>query len=198
MSEKEINFFNQLAQRWDDLRCADNDKISRLVAMAGLREGDAVLDVGCGTGVLLPFLKQAVGVDGHITAVDYAANMIARAAEKNKHLTGIDYACADIREFCPAALLDAVICFNFFPHIKDKEAFIVNMKTRLKHGGALIIMHDISRQAVNAVHQSSDTVKNDRLPDSSAVAGMLIAAGYEVPVWMDNDEFYFIKAVYKM
>lgn len=195
MSEKEITFFNQLAQRWDDLRCADGEKITTLVTMTGIQPGDSVLDVGCGTGVLLPFLSQAVGESGSVTAIDFAANMVARAAEKHTHLHGINYIIGDILAFEPPQLFDQIICFNFFPHINDKPAFAVRMNSLLNPGGALIIMHDLSRQAVNAVHKTSEVVKNDRLPASEKVAEMLQLAGYSVLIATDNDEYYFIRAV---
>lgn len=195
MSDKEINFFNQLAERWDDLRSADHDKITVLVAMIGIEEGDSILDVGSGTGVLLPFLKQAAGESGQITAIDFAANMLALAAAKHQHLSGISYVTGDILSFEPKQAFDKIVCFNFFPHINDKPAFLTKMKTLLKPGGALIIMHDLSRQAVNAIHRTSDVVKNDRLPASEKVAEMLQLAGYSVLLALDKDAYYFIKAV---
>ena len=69
------------------------------------------------------------------------------------------------------------------------------MKMLLKPGGTLIIMHDLSRQSVNDVHKTSDVVKNDRLPASEKVEEMLLLAGYSVLLALDNDDYYFIKAI---
>lgn len=195
MSEKEILFFNQLAERWDDLRSADQKKISMLVGMINISEGDSIVDVGSGTGVLLPFLKHASGESGQITAIDFAANMIALSAAKHRHLTGITYVTGDILGYEAPQPFDKIVCFNFFPHISDKPVFLHQVKHLLKPGGMLVIMHDISRHAVNAIHQTSDIVKNDRLPDSKAVSELLQLAGYSVQTATDNDEYYFIKAV---
>ena len=163
--------------------------------MAALGEGDTVLDVGCGTGVLSPFLKKAVGDTGQITAIDFAAKMIARAIDNNKHVAGINYITGDINKFKAETPLDKIICLNFFPHISDKPAFAEKMKAMLKQGGALIIMHDISRKAVNSLHASSTAVKDDVLPDVNLVAAMLQSAGYSILNAMENDELYFIKAI---
>jgi len=56
-----------------------------LVAKIGIQNGNTVLDVGCGTGVLVPHLKAAIGEPGKITTIDFAANMIAQAAKKTKN-----------------------------------------------------------------------------------------------------------------
>ena len=187
-------FFNQLAQRWDDLRCADDNKIAALVAMIGINTGDTVLDVGCGTGILLPFLKKVLGETGNITAIDFAANMITRAAAKHRHLSGITYVTGDILDYQPPQAFDKIICFNFFPHVKDKTAFLAKMKSMLKTGGILVIMHDLSRQAVNAIHAGNTTVQDDRLPPSDIVAQMLQQADFSVLAAVDNNDYYFIKA----
>lgn len=195
MTERGRDYFNGLAERWDDMRAADGGKIAGLVGLAGLRAGDAVLDAGCGTGVLIPYLRAAVGETGRITAVDYAANMIARAREKFGVYENVALVTGDIRTYAPETCFDAVFCFNFFPHIADKPAFAGQVRRMLRDGGALIIMHDKSRRAVNAIHKGSDVVRDDRLPEGEAVAAMLAAAGYGVRMVIDDEEKYFIKAV---
>jgi len=44
-----------------------------------LEPGDAVLDVGCGPGVNFEMLRDAVGPDGHVLALDYSPEMVERA-----------------------------------------------------------------------------------------------------------------------
>ncbi len=51
-----------------------------LVQLAGLRPGQAVLEVGCGAGACLLAAAGAVGPAGHVTGIDLAAGMLARAA----------------------------------------------------------------------------------------------------------------------
>ncbi|NUR25449.1 MAG: methyltransferase domain-containing protein [Catenulispora sp.] len=52
------------------------------IELLGLRAGDRVLVVGCGTGLDLPYLVDAVGPDGQIVGVDASAAMLRRAAAK--------------------------------------------------------------------------------------------------------------------
>lgn len=194
MSEREKEFFNELAARWDDLRAPDAAKIAALVELAGVSAGEKVLDVGCGTGVLAPFLKAAVGDAGRVTAIDFAATMVARAREKHGHLAGVEFAAEDIWRHAPAAPYDRIICFNFFPHAGDKAGFAARMRTLLKEGGVLVIMHDMSRAAVNAIHAGSKVVSEDRLPEGMAVAALLTAAGYDVDTVLDGTDRYLVRA----
>jgi ubiquinone/menaquinone biosynthesis C-methylase UbiE len=195
MSEREKNFFNELAERWDDLRAADDSKVAGLVRMAGLKPGNAVLDVGCGTGVLLPHLLATVGETGKITAIDFAENMVDRARAKVGRRDNVTFVVGDIWSFWPECVYDSVFCFNFFPHAVDKPAFVARVLDLLKEGGSLVIMHDMSRAAVNAIHQGSRVVTEDRLPEGTSVAHMLLEAGYEVQRVIDDEEKYFVKAM---
>lgn len=50
-----------------------------LAAAAGLRAGDRVLDICCGTGASALAAARLVGPEGAVTAVDFAAELIERA-----------------------------------------------------------------------------------------------------------------------
>lgn len=54
------------------------DAIDRL----GLRPGDRVLDLACGTGLNLPLLRERVGETGQVTGLDASASMLARATAR--------------------------------------------------------------------------------------------------------------------
>src|SRR5712692_1683887 len=52
--------------------------------LAGLKPGESVLDVGCGTGTLAIAAKRRVGPAGRVHGIDASAEMIARARKKAK------------------------------------------------------------------------------------------------------------------
>lgn len=52
------------------------------IARLGLRRGDVVLDVGCGTGVNFRFLEERVGDEGRIIGIDLSSDMLSEAEKK--------------------------------------------------------------------------------------------------------------------
>lgn len=65
-----------------DLELAHRPVLAALMDAAQLRPGERVLDIGCGTGPSLLAAAKAVGPTGHITGIDIAPPLIARAAER--------------------------------------------------------------------------------------------------------------------
>jgi hypothetical protein len=51
-------FFNERAEIWDEISKPDMAKVDMLSRLLLIREDDTVLDVGAGTGVLLPVLSR--------------------------------------------------------------------------------------------------------------------------------------------
>lgn len=192
---KDIAFFDSFADTWDSYRNTNIKILGRLLELANIPAGAAVLDVGSGTGVLLPYLHVAVGAEGKITAVDFSEKMLAKAQEKFANLGNVSFIVGDVLEMnLPAESIDVIICLNFFPHLHTrKKEFISKMKSFLKNGGSLIIMHDISREKVNSIHRDSAVVTEHRLPEAKVVAEMFQACGYQNITAYEDDTLYFVK-----
>lgn len=107
-----------------------------------LREGMAVLDVGCGPGRLTLPAARAVGPDGRVVAMDIQAGMLARVEEKARaaSLDNIQLLEAGAgegkleRNSFSAALLVTVL-----GEIPDREAALLEIFDALEPGGVLSV-----------------------------------------------------------
>jgi ubiquinone/menaquinone biosynthesis C-methylase UbiE len=82
------------------------------ITQIGLRAGDSVLDVGCGTGVSALPAAQIVGRDGFVLGVDLSARLLDRARAKATacSLTNVEFRLADMTELgYPDSHFDAVV-----------------------------------------------------------------------------------------
>ena len=195
--DKEHIFFENYAATWDTVRGENPPLLTRLVLFAGLARGVRVLDVGCGTGTLAPYLLRAVGEEGQVEELDYSHQMLLQAKKKLNRYKNVAYTEKNILKYRMAdATYDAVVCLNFYPHItSSKETFVRKMAAALKPDGALIIMHDLPRMHVNNWNERQPDFDAGALPPVDIMTTLLITAGLTVTIAMDTDEFYFIKAV---
>ena len=175
-------YFNEAAETWDQRFHTPKLAafLERLVSRFGLKHGYNVLDVGTGTGVLIPFLLQVIGRAGSVTAIDFAERMVQICRLKHSHLKNVIVKLYDIEEEdLPPASFDAVTCFGLFPHLEKKEKTLHNLCRALKHGGVLIIAHALSSQEVEAHHKSLlSPVVNDTLPNDTEMRQLLNRTGF--------------------
>jgi len=114
----------------------------KILLLARLREGEAVLDVGCGTGSLAIAAKRQVGADGKVSGIDASPEMLARARRKaNKADVEIafDNATAQSLPFSDAQF-DAVLTTVMLHHLPRpaRELCAREMKRVLKPGGRVL------------------------------------------------------------
>jgi len=110
----------------------------RLVELAALRNGQAVLDVGSGTGHAAVAAARAVGPQGRVVAVDASAEMCERARHK---VMALGLATVEVRQgdgaalALPAGSIDAVTCASALYTFPDIAAALSEWRRVLKPGG---------------------------------------------------------------
>jgi ubiquinone/menaquinone biosynthesis C-methylase UbiE len=189
-------YFDQLAPTWDKeltperLQCLGN-----IVRELGIKPGDYVLDIGSGTGVLLPFLITAVGDEGKIVALDFSAEMLVQAQAKNFPPI-VEFAQADVLAIpLPDNSANLAICNSAFPHFGDKVNALKEIARVLKNNGRLVICHTMSRDMLNRLHESiGGIVASDLLPDEAQVRGLIKQAGLKITCFEDSPERYLVIA----
>jgi ubiquinone/menaquinone biosynthesis C-methylase UbiE len=106
------------------------------------RPGDTVLDMGCGTGMLLPFLMARVGPQGRVIGVDASPNMLiqARRRVQGQRWSNVDLRLADALAFEPPARLDGVIFSISLSAMPRCEQILERAIGFLKPGGRLVVL----------------------------------------------------------
>jgi ubiquinone/menaquinone biosynthesis C-methylase UbiE len=189
-------YFDQLAPTWDkELTRERVQCLGKIVKELGIKPGYYVVDIGSGTGVLLPFLIAEVGDEGKIVALDLSAEMLAQAQAKNfPPMVGL--AQADVNAI-PLAddSVDLAICNSAFPHFSDKVRALKEIARVLRNNGRLAICHTMSREMLNRLHQSiGGIIASDLLPDESQVRALVKQAGLKITRFEDRPERYLVIA----
>ena len=183
-------FFDQAAVDWDALEVEETCvRLREIVAGLGIAPGAAVLDVGCGTGILLPLLRESMNGDGHVVALDLSGEMLKRALGKGQPAIYVQVDAESLP--LPEGAFDWVICNAVFPHFPDKWRALSEASRVLREGGRLVICHTASRQTINEFHRSvGGVVSHDTIPDEKAMRQLLQEAGLgEVRVRDEPDRY---------
>jgi ubiquinone/menaquinone biosynthesis C-methylase UbiE len=175
-------YFNQLADSWDKRFQTEtlSTFLEQLVPTFGLMPGQKILDIGTGTGILIPFLLKAVGPTGQISAIDYAEKMVKICKSKFFNLPNVTFTVQQVEKLdFPSQTFDAVTCFGLFPHIDNKEDALRQINRVLKTNGKLIIAHALSSTEIKTHHHNaSSAVAHDELPAAAVMKKLLTQAGF--------------------
>lgn len=143
-AEKSHAFFNRNAERFREfqnliaLPDAYLGALTEMVDRAGLEPHLHALDVGSGTGELLPMLGERFE---HVTAVDNAPAMLdqAREATRRAGLHNIRFVHGEMDDLPEGSDYDLIIASMVIHHTPDPARFCASAQMRLRTGGLLLI-----------------------------------------------------------
>ena len=182
-----IAFFDHCAPGWDADQVDRSAVINTILDNARVGEGDEVLDVACGTGVMFPYyLSRGVA---SVTGIDISGEMAKRAAEKFADESRISVRCGDVEETIFGCRFDHVVVYNAFPHFPEPSRLIGRLSLLLKPEGRLTIAHGWSRERINAHHAGAAQKVSNGLMEAEELAA-LFAPYFTVDTVVSDAEMY--------
>ncbi len=114
----------------------------RAVEALGLRRGDSVVDIACGTGLNFPLIEQAIGPAGQIVGVDLTDAMLAQA-EHRIEINGwsnISLVQADATEYDFPTEVDAILSTYALTQVPESADVIADGAAALSDGGRWVVL----------------------------------------------------------
>ena len=114
----------------------------RAVKALGLRAGDRVIDVACGTGLNFPLIEEVIGRDGRIVGVDLTDAMLARAQDRiaKNGWSNISLVQADAAGFDFPTQVDAILSTYALSQVPECGEVIAHGAAALSGGGRWVVL----------------------------------------------------------
>lgn len=186
-------FFGARAADWDARFPDDGPAYASAVGRLSLREGDRVLDAGCGTGRALTPLRAAVGPTGVVLGADLTPAMLEAAVAAGRRRDGLlllaDVAALPLR----TRSLDAVFAGGLISHLPRPAANLGELARVVRPGGLLALFHPIGRAALAA--RQGRQITPDDLRAEANLGPLLAGAGWRMTSYVDEDARFLALAV---
>ena len=185
--------FNELVDLFDPpLPEGVPERLDQIVASAHIARGEVVLDIGTGTGILVPIIHEYD--PAKIFACDLSDAMLARLREQYEYAETI---LADARDI---TLLDASIDVVFmnacYPNIVDKKATFTNISRMVKQGGRMVISHPMGKSFIDTIREESPFPLDD-FPERSDAETLIEPYGFDIKEFIDEPKIYILKATFQ-
>jgi ubiquinone/menaquinone biosynthesis C-methylase UbiE len=192
MMYKELAKYYDLIYSWKDYT-AEINSIKKLIKNYKSSEGNELLDVGCGTGKHLEYLKD----DLSCTGCDLNNEMLDVAKE---NINGVSFLQADMITLDLNKKFDVIISlFSSIGHVKtysNLEKTIQNFSNHLKKGGVVIIEPWLTKSTYDAGRPGMTTydaedIKIARLNTTKIENDLSILEFYYLIAERDKDVVYY-------
>ena len=107
-----------------------------------LEPGDTVVELGCGTGANLPYLREAVGPSGTVVGVDFTGPVLERARNRTSRFDNVHVVRADATRpplTAEATGADAVVATFVVGMLPDPAAAVDDWADLVGPGGRLVL-----------------------------------------------------------
>jgi ubiquinone/menaquinone biosynthesis C-methylase UbiE len=195
MSDPRKEYFNNLARNWDaeaDAASGSQERIRQILGDYISFIGSPLLDLGSGTGILVPALADLLPAGQKIVEFDMSLRMLSQTMVKNIDRVRILSVNGDAH-YLPFGdrSMATVICFRSLPHFHDPHGALKEMHRILQSGGHLIVLHLMGHRQLNRYHsRSNGAIQRDYLPTLSELTGLVGQNKFQLVQALENEDLY--------
>ena len=190
--EDVIEFFDRCAPGWDADMIKNDEIIGRILDNAEVEAGMDILDVACGTGVMIPYYLQRGAAS--VTGIDISPEMAKIAAGKFAGEPGVRIVCGDVEVAEFDRKFDRIVVYNAFPHFPQPKRLIKILAGLLKENGRLTVAHGQSREAIDNHHSGSASKVSNGLMTADSLK-KLFDPYFAVEIVISNSRMYQVSGV---
>lgn len=190
-NQRQRDFFSQLIHVFDPpLPEGVPERLEKIVGSAKIAKGHTVLDVGTGTGILIPLI-QAYEPEV-IYACDLSGAMLTHLKKQYPYAKTM---AADVRDLkLPNQSVDVVFLNACYPNIVDKPGSFDNIRRITKQGGRMVISHPMGKSFIDLLKEKSPFPLDD-FPEKSQAKTLLDPYGFEIEAFTDEPNLYILVLV---
>lgn len=174
MTPEEIKFFDNQSKTWDENEVLSTDeKVGDILSRLEIKGGSKVLDLGTGTGVLVPFLACMAGPLGHVDAVDISEGMLGEAVRKHGGIPNVRFHKLDFEKEPVEGKYDLIILYCVYPHLHTPETTLKRLAAdNLRRDGRIVIAFPTDERYINNIHKEKKA-ESDMLPPADVLASRI-------------------------
>jgi len=198
VNEEEVQRINRLQQNSFDklyqlfeppLPAGVPERLEKIVAHGKITRGDTVLDVGSGTGILIPIIKKYK--PGCIHACDFSEGMLEQLRKNYPYVKTI---MADVRDLnLPGGSIDAAFLNACYPNIVNKASAFSNLSRMMKAEGRIVISHPLGKAFILSLKEIVP-FPLDEFPKRPEAGALLKPFGFEIETFIDEPKLYILVA----
>jgi ubiquinone/menaquinone biosynthesis C-methylase UbiE len=191
-------FFDHQAISWDEEESPEKIKIlSHIFNELNFLATGKILDIGSGTGILVPIIKSDKAPDNYLVELDISREMLRvsrnkweQARHKLVHLNSD----AQTLPFKDKSFTK-IICFAVLPHLSNKMIAFKECYRVLEDKGQMLILHLMSSELLNRFHKDvGGAVENDHLESAEYLADQVGRIGFRILKSEEKEDLHLVLA----
>jgi ubiquinone/menaquinone biosynthesis C-methylase UbiE len=166
------------------------ERLEKIVAHGRITRGDTVIDVGSGTGILIPIINQYQ--PKRVYACDLSEAMLEQLNSKN--YPNVETIAADVRDLkLPGSSIEVVFINACYGNIADKAGAFANISRMMRDGGRMVISHPLGKSFIHS-RRAKAGFPLDEFPEKPEAEGLFEPFGFEIETFIDEPDLYILAA----
>lgn len=163
------------------------ERLEQIVRAGGILPGDTVLDIGSGTGILIPIIK------GYKPSQIYACDLSEKMLSQLKtNYPDVQTFLTDVKDLrLPQASVDVAFLNACYPNIADKAGAFDNLSRIVKPGGRVVISHPMGKTFILSLKDAM-SFPLDEFPGRQSAEELFKPYGFEVASFTDQAQLYIL------